>query len=454
MKSIRTFLVAVMLAGVTLITFIGALHGYRTSMREAQKLFDMQLNEISLTVSRLTYDGHYPALSGISQAERLQPTYQVISDSGDLLLKSIDAPTVPLTELIDGFGFANFNGYRWRTLATHEPPQQRWIIVAERDDLRYSLGELLVMPSVMPALFALPLIGILAWVIVTLGLRPIAHLAAELRNKQANDLTPVDLQQVPSELINLAASANEMLRRLDDAFARERRFNSDVAHELRTPISALRLQLQNVLDDSTVQPDSARKLEAGMDRLSHLIEQMLLLNRLAPDIYAAQFSDVDLLEVCSAAVSDLLPLIENKAQSIEYSGGECIVHGDPFALGILVKNIISNAVKYTQTGGAIALHVSTDARGVVTLTVSDNGPGIPDQDMERVFERFYRVGGDRHRSGIVGCGLGLAISRHIAELHQAAISLSRTSPAGGLTVSITFAPHGTGVSPGNGGSSR
>jgi two-component system, OmpR family, sensor histidine kinase QseC len=240
-------------------------------------------------------------------------------------------------------------------------------------------------------------------------------------------------------LMVLVESANGLLRRLEAGFERERRFTADAAHELRTPIAALKVHLQNLIDEmGGKETGPLGKLKQGVDRMGHLVEQILTLNRTTPEHYIAQFACIDLFAVTKRVMeSGLIGQSAEKSQRLEFEGLVCEVYGDLFALETLILNLLGNAVKYTPSGGRIIVKISI-VDGAVTLQVKDSGPGIPAQMRERVFERFYRLGGDRHESGVIGCGLGLSIARHIVSLHGAAIELSDSGMGSGLCVTVTF----------------
>jgi two-component system sensor histidine kinase QseC len=258
-----------------------------------------------------------------------------------------------------------------------------------------------------------------------------------LQSKEATDLTPVSLDATPKELAPLQQSTNELLGRLKASFEREKRFAADAAHELRTPISVLKVQIHNLLDELQNPPASAQQLKIGIDRMGHLVEQILDLNRTSPDLYMAQFERLDLYELCQEVVSESYDQFMQKNQTLELLGDKAPVQGDRFAITTLLKNLLGNASKYTQTEGKIVVQVASRTDGVV-LKVTDNGPGIPEQERDRALERFYRTGGDRHISAQPGCGLGLAIAKHIVDLHKASMALSDPESGTGLCVTIHF----------------
>ncbi len=442
MKSLKTFLILALVATVTLVNFIAAVHGYRESMREAERLLDEQLSMQAYMLSAIDTGaatvGQTRIIDTSNQPSRL--LLQVWSvNEGRMLLRSQNAPAELIGDSSEGFQDINFDRYRWRSLVHIIPARGIRVLVAERADIRYRLAEEVVIESVLPTVLSLPLICLLVLMIVSAGLNPLTQLARKLRSKQPHDLSPITLDPVPKELAGLVDSANELLRRLEAGFERERRFTADAAHELRTPIAALKVHLENLINESGgKEAATLGGLKRGVDRMGRLVEQILTLNRTTPEHYVAQFACIDLFSVTKRVLeSGLIEQASGKSQQLEFEGSPCEVYGDLFALETMILNLLGNAVKYTPSGGRIVVKTSVE-EGAVILQVKDSGPGIPAQMRERVFERFYRLGGDRHESGVVGCGLGLSIVRQIVDLHGATIMLGDSGAGMGLCVTVTF----------------
>ncbi len=433
MNSIRRFLVIVLLATITLVNFLAALHGYRTSMAEAERLFDRQLADIA---SVLAASAESLALGSSIRGDAGSIAFQVWH-SDESTTASGNSPPDQLAPLEPGYHDVNFNGYRWRAYVRYEQAYSRWLIVAQRIDVRFQLAESIIIESVLPIILGLPLEGLFIWFIVGRGLAPLRQLATEMAGKRSDDLSPLSDSERPRELDVLSDSINALLRRLDAAFDREKRFAADAAHELRTPLSVLKVQLHNLLRDAAADDAQLKSLQAAVDRMGHSVEQVLMLYRLTPDQFAAKFEQLDLAGLTRQAIAELYPQIEAQGQQIELIGEQAFMPGDVFAIHTLLINLLDNASKYSGKAGEIRVHISSAANHVL-LKVEDSGPGIPAAERERVFERFYRVGGDRHRSGVTGSGIGLAIVRHIAEMHNAVIELGESSFGSGLTVIVRF----------------
>jgi two-component system sensor histidine kinase QseC len=445
MNSIRVYLVVVILAAITLFSFIAALRGYESSMQEAERLFDKQLLDTARLIANIHTDS---TASNINHDSAV--AFQVWQ--GDSLKAwSANAPDKALSELEAGFGYSNFGGLRWRTIAYFDPTSRYWVLVAERTDLRYALAENVILKSIIPILLGLPIIGLLIWLIVSQGLRPLRMLANMLSGKQPDDLSPLVIDSPRRELSKIIDSTNGLLQRLETSLQRERQFASDAAHELRTPISTLKVQLYN-LQQSMGAGGQLQELHDTAERLAHIVEQILALYRSSPDQYNATFKAIDLAALAQEVMADAYAKFDQKQQTLEFHGETGMIMGDRFALVSLLQNLLSNANKYTPPGGSIAVKVYSQAGKAVAdnsksnrdpveevvLSVEDSGPGITADQRQAVFDRFYRVGGDRHDSGEAGCGLGLAIVRRIVELHHAEIEISSSPQWRGAAFTLRF----------------
>ena len=454
MRSIRVFLIGALLSSITLVIFFASLRGYQSSMSELQQLFDDVLQRQVQILAR--YAGLHQSLGAGSRLAELQRhaetdlafksngrsmlLYQVWRAEGDSVMHSANAPAKPLLAFAEGYYGVNYMGYRWRALVTRDADSGLWMMIADRDDLRYRIADRVVISVLTPIVIGLPLLGLVIWWIVSFGLQPISRLATEVGNKQASDLTDIELEKVPRELGQLATSINELLRRLEASFQREKRFAADAAHELRTPIAAIQVHLHNLATEQSAPNDTVARLEEGVNRLSHLVEQTLVLNRLAPDQYMAKFTRVDLQQIARRVIAGVYAEVEAKQQGIELESEPCEIHGDAFGIEMLILNLVNNAVKYTPVEGQILVRVFRRGDRAI-LQVMDSGPGIPVEERQRVFERFYRIGGDRHDSGVAGCGLGLSIVQRIVALHGAELELGEGMNARGLRVTVSFPLH-------------
>lgn len=447
MRSIRVFLTLTLLSVAALLNFAAALRGYHRGMTEAEALFNQrmqqQLELLDYSLPDLLARGDIDAGRVLRPAHRLAAdhplAFQWLRADGALVARSDDMPDTPAAPLQAGVHFVNFGGYRWHALVAPDASGHGWLILAERDDQRWRMAESIILPAVYPMLLALPLLGLLIWWLLGIGLRPVTRLAHDLEQREVGDLHALPATDVPVELQPLAASANSLLRRLEASFARERRFSADVAHELRTPLAALRIQSDNLAFASAdgSHDEGLQRLQTGIDRLSHLVEQILLLNRVAPDQYMARFEPIALGPLLRRLIAEHGDALDAGSLDIELDSDEAVVRGDVFALDSMLRNLLANAIRYTPAGGRIRARTATSGDGV-QVEVCDSGPGIAPELRERVFDRFYRIDGDRNGSGVAGCGLGLSIVKLVADLHGARIALADSPFGSGLAVRVMF----------------
>jgi two-component system OmpR family sensor kinase len=247
-------------------------------------------------------------------------------------------------------------------------------------------------------------------------------------------MAPLAERNLPDELRPLAGSLNDLLARLDAALSAQRRFTADAAHELRTPLAALKLQLDMArrAADAAGREAAYVDLDEGVRRASHLVDQLLTLARIEPEAMQSGAVDCDLVAIAKDAIVGRAALAAGKGVDLGLAQATpAVVHGNPASLGVLLSNLLDNALRYTPAGGRV--DVSVEQRdGVATLGVADTGPGIPPEERERVFDRFYRG-----KATEPGSGLGLSIVRRIADAHRASIALDDV-PGGGLRVTVRF----------------
>ncbi len=436
MSSIRSYLLVAVLSAITLTSFVAALYGYRAGVAAADALFDAQLTNTAILISTLL-----PAEARASRAIPALPSnevsFQVWGGDGRLLLRSANAPQTPMAPYQPGFRADNFGGHRWQILVRREPAAGYWVMVAQRADARYLLADSVVRESLLAVLAALPVSALLIWLIVGHGLRRLDRLAGELRTKAADDLAPLQVAEPPAELAVIVCAVNGLLQRLEQSLNRERRLTADAAHELRTPIAALKVDLHNLGGRLPADDPVLVRLHADTARLEHLIAQILLLYRMAPEHYQARMEPLDLTELAREQIAAHYPQFEHKQQDIRLQGKRHTLVGDRFALATLLQNLLVNANRYTPVGGRILVITTALPGGGVMLQVSDSGPGLPPAEHERVFNRFYRQVGERHNDP-AGSGLGLSIAQLVANLHGATIRFDPSPFETGLTVSVEF----------------
>jgi len=360
----------------------------------------------------------------------INPKENNLQDSG-VINKQLIAP------LQQVFSEINFGGYRWRTYALFNNQKNLWVIVAERLDIRFDLADKIILKSLTPIIFGIPLATLLIWVVIGQAFKPLSQLSNALKIKRENDLSALEIEHSYEEVEHVVQSTNSLLKRLALSFEREKNFASDVAHELRTPLSILKMDLFNLTNKYGKDNQNLGRLNHSVDRMEHLVQQILTLYRTTPDQFMTTFTTFDLHALSQKVIAEHYESFEKKSQSIELDGKLCLLDGDQAALKVLLTNLIENANKYTPDGGKIRVHV-LEKQDSIILQVEDSGSGIPESQHKRIFDRFYRIDGDCHSSNEQGCGLGLSIVKHIVQLHKAHITLLPSSFDTGLLVRVEF----------------
>jgi two-component system, OmpR family, sensor kinase len=269
------------------------------------------------------------------------------------------------------------------------------------------------------------------------ALEPLGRLAALVKARRVHSLEPLPQTKLPEEVQPLVTALNELLARLNAARERERAFMADAAHELRTPLTALYLQLGTLsrAGSDAERAAAMKELAEGVQRAIRLVEQLLALAREAPRQSPAH-APVALAPLAREIVAELVPLADARHVDLGVGSAQPLtVRGDADALRTLLRNLVDNAVRYSDEGGRVDVAVEADGAGHATLVVSDTGPGIPPGEHARVFDRFYRRAG----TGPPGSGLGLAIVKAIADAHGATLTLGSGADGRGLRVQVTFA---------------
>jgi two-component system, OmpR family, sensor histidine kinase TctE len=308
-----------------------------------------------------------------------------------------------------------------KTLVSHDRKRAEWVW------------------RILPGQLAMLLLtGFLLWWGVKRGLKPLSRLSDDIGRRSSLDFSPLHEAGVVAEVQPLVASFNGLMARVEQSVELQRRFVSDAAHQLRTPITGLKTQTELALrlsDPDEVRHSLQQSLKAA-DHAAHLVNQLLLLARAEPGTQQrVGFAEVDLAALDKATTETWVQTALNRNIDLGFAadGNACSLAGNPLLLGEMLNNLIDNALRYTQRGGRVTVHVTCDA-GACMLEVEDDGPGIPEAEREKVFERFYR-GTDVSEEG---CGLGLAIVREIAEGHAAQVSLLSGADGSGTRVRVIF----------------
>jgi len=431
MISIRTRLLIALLALVAAISLLAGTLTYRRVLAETSTLFDYQLRQMALSLR-----------SQVSMAPRLElPPDQLDTDFviqiWDLFGTRVylSRPGLPMiNQTVLGYADVRVRGEPWRTYGLQTVDGV--IQIAQPQRVREQLARGAALRIVIPLLLLLPVLGAAIVGVVRSGLLPLQRIAIEVQRRDVHSLTPIAVTSLPREVAPLVLELNRLLIRLHSAFQAQRAFIADAAHELRSPLTAVRLDLQ-LLDRA---PDEAARLEAranlgaAVERAIHLVEQLLTLARNEPRDERGELSPVLLETAASEGIADThAPALARGIDLGLDAEPDVRVMGDRDALRTLVRNLVDNAVRYTPAGGRVQVQTAKTPQGAL-LEVTDSGPGIPAADRERVFDRFYR----RASAPEGGSGLGLAIVKAIADRHGARVSLA-DAPGGGLRVTVDFA---------------
>ncbi len=437
-------------AGIWLIT---AFSSYRDSRHEIRELFDAQMAQTARTLlsvaghelielsgsqlksAHIHFTGETRFTAGGHEYEH-KLAYQLWQQpKNTLLLRSFSAPDTALSKKQNGYSTREINGESWRVFSLLDKNTGFQIQVGEAMAIRDELTDVVAFRLGMPLLIALPLLAVLISLGINHTLNPLKRLADAISRRAPTNLDAVDEENAPEEIAPLLAALNRLFERLTSAFENERRFTADAAHELRTPLAALRVQSQVAIrsTDEGERYQALEKILQGTERASRLIDQLLTLARVDPEAGLKQGERVDLEKLSEEVIAGYAGEAAVKRLELSITAGpDCVVAGQQESLAIMLRNLLDNAIRYTPEGGGIevALEPREDS---VLLRLGDSGPGIPETEHTLIFERFYRLAGQE----IAGSGLGLSIVRRIAELHHADLRLGH-SRLGGLEVQVQF----------------
>ena len=373
--------------------------------------------------------------------------YQVRGLKGELLAGDKDIPAIAVPDNVEPdlvmFRDEQIAGEEVRVayqfLPLVEGTPKRWVLlqVAETRNKRSTLASRVVTGVLLPQFAIIPIAVILVWVGLSRGIAPLNQLQSLIRRRRPSDLSPISASRVPEEVRPLIIAFNDMMARLEENLQAQQRFIADAAHQMRTPLTGLRMQTDLALMETD--PAQVRRslvhISQSAERASHLINQLLSLARAEASyekIYAVE--RVDLEQLLRTMLSDFVPRARQKNIDfgLETTDAPLVIDGNPVLLAELIKNLIDNAIKYTPEGGCVTVRTIATERAIVE--VEDTGIGVPEADRERVFERFYRVLG----SSESGSGLGLPIVREIADLHRAQVSLIPNPSGKGTIAQVVF----------------
>lgn len=441
--SIRRFLFISLFLSITVASSITAIGNYLLDKQIIKPYLDGELIKIHMVIEKLNQLSHVDFYTRKKLITYLKTTthpnfmFQIWDKNGKLTFHSDNSSAISLNNVPIGFSDKLIGDKEWRIYANTDSSDKMKIVVAEIYDTRNVLIDLITKNNGYILLVTFPLFAILIWVIVGLALRSLTRVTNEISNRASNYLEPVATHDLPIEIKPLVIELNHLFTRLKLAFDRNKRFAGDAAHELHTPLAALKTQAQVALkaDNHVDRSDALLKVTQCVDRSSHVIKQLLTLSRLNQEDTLNDWHELDLHQLVKEILTYIVPVAFEKSIDIELMAPPAIttVHGNETTLGILIRNIVDNAIRYTPPHGEIKVALLNQNNEVI-LRVTDTGSGIPLELRERVFERFYRILGTK----AAGSGLGLAIVSQIAELHHARISLHTPQKGVGLQFDIAF----------------
>jgi len=451
---LRWLIIGVMLAVLLPLAVLS----FRRTMQEVNELSDGRLAQSARTLQVILGQEGPDVLRGHGQHGQLVPIeapavqamrrrghtfesevgFQVFDRAGRLVMATTNLAALPAPQAGDGeYRDIRADGYRWRLFTLSDPRDGLVIRTGERYDSRHDILRALWFDHALPLLIGLPLLGLLVGWAVRRGLRPLQSLTGALASRKLGSREAIVLERAPLELQPVLDALNGQLQRLADALEREHRFSADVAHELRTPLASIMLNIESAM--ATRDPAEAEASLAGarhnVAALARRVEQLLALARLESGTALEQRQPIDLVRVASDVIEELAPVIAESGAELGFSHDDhpLQVQGHEAALAALLRNLIENAMRHVPAGGQVQLSI---AQGVVTTTidVADDGPGIPPERRAAVFARFHRESSSRGE----GYGLGLSIVQRAAELHGASIELLDSPFGRGLRVKVSI----------------
>jgi two-component system, OmpR family, sensor kinase len=435
-NSVRARLLVWLLGGVLFVGAIGGWFVYRNALVEADAFFDYHLRQTALLLSDQPVE--YLLSPDIPQTTAdYDFVVQVWTLDGVRVYLSRPHAVLPAITTL-GFSTAITSEGRWRMFGVQAPTKV--IQVAQPMRVRERQAVDLALRTLTPFVLLMPVLVIFIWFAVGHSLEPFKRLTSLVQSRKVTALDPLPAANLPGEVQPLVGALNDLLGRLGAALERERGFMADAAHELRTPLTALYLQMGTLARATTEaeRADAMEKLSAGVQRAIRLVEQLLSLARQEPRADVAR-RRVRFDDLAREVVAEMVPLADARKIDLGISASQpAYVLGDPEALRTLVRNLVDNAVRYTPVGGTVDVSVQDSdepgSRHGAVLRVVDTGPGIPADERQRVFDRFYRPPG----TAPPGSGLGMAIVKAIADAHAASISLGNGPNGSGLAVSVSF----------------
>ncbi len=431
------------LGAVLVVWFATAAFVWFEAQHEVDELLDAHLAQsaaLLVVQQNATPDDDEPVMDAPNLHKYAHRVAYQVFDEDRLVMHSPNVTHTPMAKHKQGFQPLTLaDGKSLRIFASSGRDRDVQIYVAERVDSRDEILQAVLRGFLPPLTIALPLLLIGLWWNVRSGLQPLQRLRQVLLHRDTHTLTPVNLPETPQEVQPMLDALNDLLQRLALRMETERRFTADAAHELRTPIAAIRAQAQvafSAATDDGVRQQALQDTLTGCDRASRVVEQLLTLARVEgpQDVVSEPFR---LDQLAQQVMADLTPDALRRGQTLELLAPESIeIHGQSTLWQILLRNLIDNALRYSPDGAVVRIEAQRLDPSHVQVTVQDSGLGLASADMARLGERFFRVLGN----SATGSGLGWSIVRHIANLQQVDVQVGKSADLGGLQVTLRY-PH-------------
>jgi len=463
MISIRRRLVIVLISLIILIGSITVFLSYKDAHHEVGELFDAQLaqsarvldalflhqiNKANVTSSELENIQNIidhitvlddPGYFGLTKEEEVESTlyerkiaFQIWDASSNLIVHSASAPQTPLSVIslkdkLLGYFNENIKGKRWRVFSIKTDDKRYLMQVGEQYEIRDELTKDISTQLIRTSVISIPILIVFIWLAISKSLSPLGRIAAEVTKRNKENFNSLDIENTPIEIAPLTKSINNLLRRLQIAFEKEQQFTDDAAHELRTPLAALKTQAQVALaaHSDTEKTHAINKIIEGVDRASHLVNQMLVIARL--EKYSKNNENINLHYFVLEILEQYKLQIDKKYLKVTIDGSlDVTVTSETNGLTILLNNLIDNAIRYARSQSTVYISIHKNAK--ISLNIENSAETIPVDELSRIFDRFYRVPG----TGVPGCGLGLAISKQVAEMLGIKLSIVNNVDGSGV----------------------
>ena len=436
-RSLRFRLVAGTLLMVAIVWVVVSVAAWQQALREAEHLLDAHLVQSASIIVGLAGDEPEEITDRAhSLPSERTLAFQVWQGGATLLAHSNSAPKHRLSNVEQGFSDSS-NGGDWRVFSVWDEQHLYLVQVAEARKERVELGYELAEHLLYPLAIALPLLALALVLLIRSSLAPLLSLAHSIKQRSPNRLEPLVLPHAPRELHPILEQLNHLMARVGTSLDMERRFTADAAHELRTPLAAIRAHAQIALNshDEAELKHTLKLIVEGSDLATRLTEQLLTLARLDAEAPGKDFTQCDLQSLAIDALAQTAPFaLKRSIELMRSEAPAAMVNGNPILLTVMLRNLIDNAVRYSPRGSIVVVSANTQADGGVSLDVMDQGPGIAVEQRQQVLDRFTRLAGTAES----GAGLGLSIVARIAEIHGATLQLDTGTDGAGLCVRLTF----------------